>query len=643
MDKFLFMCLMSILKVSSAATFNITPQGNLPTTVPEFGKSSAFFVIKNITNTPLADNFVKTLPNNITQVTCDPKYCGATFNLGAAGSPTESCVLKLSIKGSVSSDPLVVCTSAETSCDPSQAITVGLGVANPFMGIGAGLYEDQNRDTFPLLAVTNDTGQEWSYPSSIFQDLTTSIDPTFSGAIFSGASCTGSLSNNICIASGHWCKGNFCGLAQPLIAVGKLNGTEWSYPKSVFENLQTRVDADLQWADLKEGSCFGSGEHAVCVVPGFYQTSTQTFPLLALTSNGGDDWNYPKTIYQNLTTTIDPNFISGQLFTASCTKNTCGSVCISAGAFCTLEGCNFPLVALSRDKGQTWTFPHAIFENLKEKIDSSLLSAIFDATSCTGSGEQAVCIAAGNYWNGHNTTPILALTKNGGSNWTYPDYVFKDLNITIHPDYKGGELISASCTGSGSKAVCIATGFFASKDTRPLIVVSRDGGNNWHYPDSIYTKLKTRVDPKARNSAFLGASCTGSGSKSICVAAGYYCRGEHCETSIPLVAASKDGGKTWRYPPSVIKNLDSSIDPGFTRGLFRDVHCYGSASYNFCVALGSFNNQNVDLPLIAISTDRAQTWTYPKQVFNNIASKIPGFSFGTLDKAASSSALSLRR
>ena len=233
MNKFLFICLLLISNVIYAATFNITTQSTLPTTVPEFGKTSVFFAIKNITNKPLINSFVKTLPNNITQVKCNPKYCGAKFNLGASGSPTDTCLLKLSIKGAVNSAALLVCTSGETSCDSSQAITVGLGPSNPFIGIGVGSYESINRhDTFPLLAVTNDTGHNWSYPSAIFQNLNTSIDPTFSGALLSGASCTGSLNKNLCIASGHWCKGAFCGLAQPLIAVGKQNGTAWTLKHS---------------------------------------------------------------------------------------------------------------------------------------------------------------------------------------------------------------------------------------------------------------------------------------------------------------------------------------------------------------------------------------------------------------------------
>ena len=627
-----------VSKICFAHTFNIIPERDLPTTVPKFGKTSAFFVIKNTTNVALNDNFVKSLPHNIKQVTCNPDYCGAKFNLAASGSATDSCILKLTIKGHVNSASLRVCTAGETSCDSSQAITVSEGIPDSFIGIGVGGYDTQNHsDLFPLLAVTNDTGLSWSYHSTIFQDLTTIIDPTFAGALFLGASCTGSSNKNLCIASGHWCKGGFCGLPQPLIAVGKKNGTQWTYPKSVFDNLQTRIDPGLQWADLREGSCFGSGGSAVCVVPGFYQNSVTTFPLIALTSNGGEDWSYPSTLYQNLTTSIDPNFTSGSVTTAACTKNTCDSVCIAAGSFCTNAECNSPLLALSRDKGQTWRFPHAIFEDLKTKIDPSFLSALFDATACTGIGNQAICIATGNYWNGQHTTPVLALTQNGGSNWTYPTYIFKDLNTTIRPDFQSGEFLSASCTGAGKKAVCIAAGDFATSTVvRPLIAVSRDGGNNWNYPKFIHTKLKTLVDPNARNSAFLGSSCTGGGSKSICVAAGYYCLGKHCPISIPLLATSKDGGKTWSYPPSVFKNLTSSIDPTFQSGVFQDVHCSGAADHNFCIATGRFHDGNGDLPLVAISTNGAQTWIYQKPIFKNIGIKIPGFDSGGFTKAGSS-------
>lgn len=615
-----------------SASFAITSQ-TVPPTVPEFGKTTALFLIKNSTNATLNGNFIKNLPSTMSQTTCDPNYCGDIFDLGPSGSATESCLLKLTVKGPVNSEAFTVCTEGELSCEVSESLVIGLGNPSPFIGVGAGSFIHDNLDNLPLLAVSNNTGQTWSYPSFIFQNLISSIDPSFTGGEFLGASCTGSGDKGVCIASGYWCKGIFCGFSQPLIAVGKQNGTQWTYPNSVYQNLQTQVDPNLESAYLQRGTCFGSGGNATCIVPGIYNTSNATFPLLALTSNGGSHWTYPTSIHQDLTTTVDPNFTGGQLNTASCTKDACSSTCIAAGFFCKSDECNMPFLALSRDKGNTWTFPHAIFENLNTKIDPAFLSAAFDASSCVGGGSQAICIAAGNYSNGPSTFPILALTQDSGVHWDYPEYIFKNLTVSLRPDFKSGSFQAASCTGTGNKLTCIAAGSFYANTVYPFIAVTRDKGTHWIYPRFIFTKLKVVVDPNFREGSFNGASCTGTGSNAICIAAGYYCHPDN--KCFPLIAASIDSGKSWTYPSSVYSNPTLSIDPTFQSGSFEDVSCKGTAAYNFCIATGFFStSNNITLPLVALSTDKGQTWIYPKSIFQNIRDKIPGLLFGFLNRAA---------
>ncbi len=232
--------------------------------------------------------------------------------------------------------------------------------------------------------------------------------------------------------------------------------------------------------------------------------------------------------------------------------------------------------------------------------------------------------------------PLVALTQNGGSSWSYPPSVFTDLPARIRHDFIGGIFNSTHCAGSGRTAVCIAAGtFFRNGPNFPFLAVSRDAGSTWTYPDFIYTKLKTLVDPTFVSGNFLGTSCIGKGKKAICMAAGGYCRDVGCSFENPLISVSTDGGKSWAYPPSVFENLTTKIDPQFQLGFFRDISCSGNENYNFCVAAGQYSNNMTTFPLIAVSTDGGLTWTYPTAIFSGLNVKVdPDFWIGVLNSAA---------
>jgi hypothetical protein len=624
-------------------TFQIMPKGILPETVPLYGKVSAYYTVSNITGLQLNENFVKNLPADVTQVTCDPKYCGATFNLGPKGSGADSCVLKLTIKGPVkaTSTDLLVCTEGGINCDTtSDLLNVGLAPKIPFVGIAAGSYSNNFSGIFPLLATTNDSGNDWLYPPAIFKNLQNAIDPAFTNGVLSNAACTASQASNVCIAPGQWCSGSFCEHSLPLIAVGTQNTASWIYPKSVCQDLKTNIEPNFISGELRAASCFGSGGNAVCIASGMYFTDTEFFPLLALSSDGGKQWTYPDSIFKNLTTAIEPEFKKGYLASASCTDTTCNTVCVASGNFCTTEGCDFqkPLLALSTDKGKHWTYPSAVFKDLKIQLDPAFQSGFFISSSCTGKGNQARCVAAGSYSNGASTMPLLTLSKDGGASWTYPKSILTDLAARIGHGFIGGLFNAASCSGEGDKAVCIASGSYFRKSGAgiPFLALSRDGGDTWTYPPFIYTKLKTIVDPDFVGGTFDGASCIGSGKKTICTAAGNYCNKQ--QSCFPLLVLSTNGGKNWSYPPSVYSILTSVIDPNFKLGLFSSVSCSGIPENNFCTAAGQYsNNTSETFPLLAFSKDSGQTWSYPPYIFKNLTTTIePGFAIGQFNKAATS-------
>ena len=62
-----------------AETFSVLPKEVLPTMVPLYGKTSVYITVRNTTNFNLYNNFLRKLPENVTQVTRNPKYCGQKF------------------------------------------------------------------------------------------------------------------------------------------------------------------------------------------------------------------------------------------------------------------------------------------------------------------------------------------------------------------------------------------------------------------------------------------------------------------------------------------------------------------------------------------------------------------------------------
>lgn len=609
-----------------AAELDISIKNPAPVSVPQHGKVSLFYVVNNLTNTNQSSIHIKKIPTNVSQVTCDPNYCGASFTLGPHGTQNESCILKLTVKAPVTITPadLLLCTSNE--CDgPNTTHAIAQGGGLPFIGINAGSYSNHHNGIFPLLAASNDSGLTWTYPTTIFQNLKNEIDPRFENGVLSSASCNSSFDKSVCISAGQWCAGTFCDNPLPLIAVGKVQATVWFYPKSVFENLTTLVDPNFIGGSLRSSSCFGSGNKAICIAGGTYSTASAFLPLLAHTDNGGSSWTYPSSIFQNLTTAIDPEFKNGSLFATSCTKSTCDSVCVTAGNFCKTTGCDrqFPLLAVSTDKGVTWKYPAAIHQDLEIKLDPTFRDGFFVSASCAGTGNKAICTSVGSFTNSSIVLPLLALTRDGGTTWTYPPDIFQNLATVIGHSFNAGIFNATSCSGQTNKTLCIAVGSYFRKSGAgiPWLALTKNGGLTWSYPDFIYTKLKTLVDPDFVGGTFDGASCIGSGKTGICVAAGNYCRKDGL--CFPLIARSANGGKTWSYPPSVYSNLLTIINPNFTFGFFSDISCKGTPDYNFCMASGQFSTSAGEtFPLVAISHDSGNTWTYPAYLYTNLTTII---------------------
>lgn len=503
---------------------------------------------------------------------------------------------------------------------------------NNLMGAASGIFLDNASERFPLIAETKDSGATWHYPRDIFSDLSV-IDPDLVAAELVAVACAGKAANifRFCIAPGSY---STAGAAIPLLAVGRQQATGWWYPRSIYENPKISIAADFTSGILTAAGCTGSGRTSFCIATGTYFNNTTNLPLLAQSSDYANTWVYPAAVHENLTTAIAPDFAAGSFHSASCSKSTRDTVCIASGTYCTSSLCH-PLIVQSPDKGVTWHYPASAWTDLTTQILPAYAGGGFESSSCTGSGAGTICATAGAFSTASAVLPLVGVTQNGGASWFYPKSIFMALPARIGHEFIGGLFNGVSCTGSGPKTVCMAAGIlFRQGANRPLLAVSRDAGTRWDYPDFIYTKLKTLVDPQFYSGSFYGASCSGKGKEAYCVAAGIYCRDKGCNFANPLIATSIDGGKSWQFPASVYTDLTAKIDPLFELGYFRSVSCSGEGADSFCIATGQYSNGTSTRPLLAVSHDRGLTWDYPTAIFTDLTTQIsPDFSIGVFNGA----------
>jgi hypothetical protein len=589
--------LSSLGAVSHALPFTIVPQGTLPTTVSAGGTATASYTVTNNTGSQRSNNYVKYLPPNVTQVTSGAGVCGSTFTLAAHGQAGDSCTLSLTISGAVNGQApqnnqhLFVCFPGGTSCAGTAfplnvALSQGGGTphsmvagqyyngtasypllaintsgstwsyvldssATPpslpanfvnqgeFSGVNcsgtlcaaAGQYADTSGKQAPMLAVSTTGGSRWVYKI----DDTNPPTNFFDNGVFLSVNCQASF----CIAGGQYSTGSR-GPGFPLLAVGTQGGSQWSY--AIDATPASLPDQYGQFGGLTSVSCNAS----LCMAAGSYENTTpKEYPLLAVGTQGGTHWTYAIDDLGPLPSDFNDG---GNLNGVSCSEQ----VCIAAGSYSTLTpNLTYPLIARSAPPGSTPTYTLTSSGPLPASFGGSYLN--FAAASCDGQ----LCIAAGTYYalNGIQY-PLLALSSDGGVNWSYP--VDKN-NLPFHFD-SNGSLASASCSGQN----CVAGGGYAdvSFNFYPLLISSQDGGQTWSY------RIDQSTAPLHTNNGFFNAvSCEGQS----CLASGFNAVSFGPRT--PFLAVSQDGGFTWTYE---IDNTPSTLPPDFAiNGTFNGAYSTG--------------------------------------------------------------------
>ncbi|MFC3909187.1 hypothetical protein ACFORL_08900 [Legionella dresdenensis] len=351
--------------------------------------------------------------------------------------------------------------SGPSACSGSACIATGYYISNTTMS------------SYPLLALTQDSGATWSYPAAIYTPA--NLPPAMTaGNLSGGAGCSG----NTCIAAGYFDNGL---TSYPLLAVSLDSGSNWSYPASITSS---GLPAPFSYGYFSGGAdCSGSN----CIAAGMYSDGISTYPLLAASQDSGNTWSYAADVSS---TSLPVPFVYGGFNGgASCSGNTC----IATGYYD--DGTVIlPLLALSQDGGVTWTYPTDIRTALPSPFNYGFFGK---GASCSGS----VCIAGGTYNDGIQNRPLLALSQDGGVSWSYPAAISSG---ALPSPFNYGYLIGgAQCQG----LICTASGYYSNGLTElPLLALSQDGGTTWSYPAAITSSL-----PVSYLSAyFLGGSSVSS-------------------------------------------------------------------------------------------------------------------------------------
>jgi len=434
----------------------------------------------------------------------------------------------------------------------------------------------------------------YAMPIDEFQKLHQNLSNTKNGQVTSNAIAAGSYVTTTSIT-------------RPLLTYTHDGGATWFYPASIFSALPTDV-ASL--ASFTGAIC----SKLNCLASGFYQRLLPTnstpvsYPILGVSNDAAITWIYPTTIVSS----VPSDFGSGS-FTGSpwCSDDNC----VVAGNYLNMAVTPLqkPLLATSHDAGSTWNYPSTIISNLPADF---LDQGFFNGVTC----EAINCYAVGQYQSSTSDFfPLLSQSSDAGMTWTYATTIRSNLPANFS---KAGIFKSVSCNTAG----CVAVGEYATSlpgtPHYPLIAVSSNG-ISWNYPATVLTNLP---------SDFLSAPAVNAVSCNAdnCTAVGQYTSNKAGNLSFPLLLTTHDGGNTWSYPLTIVKNLP----PDFKSvGSFNGAIC----NRNICIAVGSyqskvFNNQL--MPLLANSLDGGKTWSYPPSVIANLSTLPNSILNGTFNSAS---------
>lgn len=297
-------------------------------------------------------------------------------------------------------------------------------------------------------------------------------------------------------------------------------------------------------------------------------------PLIAVSQDKGLTWSYPPSANQQ---PVDVNFFRGDLNRVSCNTH----FCVAAGSWMDKNAVFRPLLSWSNDAGNTWHYLDMLHqEPVLPKVSSSKLQDI----TCT----EHFCLAAGMYTDTDKLTlPLLARGE------YQPEFSWHFLTKSIQPhlpdNFQEGQFNEVSC----NKHTCLAAGeyFNEARHRFPLLMRSGKTGKRWKMP-----VLNLPSDFKEGN--FQGIQCD----ESLCLTVGDYHNGSHTK---PFLMLSTDEGKTWHT--AAIPMPDNHQE-----GTLTQVSC----EKKWCIAAGALTEDDHSWPFLIYSNDAGKHWHYSDYVSN---------------------------
>ncbi|MGA2654404.1 MAG: hypothetical protein ABSF18_00300 [Gammaproteobacteria bacterium] len=189
------------------------------------------------------------------------------------------------------------------------------------------------------------------------------------------------------------------------------------------------------------------------------------------------------------------------------------------------------------------------------------------STTIASSVSNLLQVAAG---NGSGQSPLLIQSQDNGLTWQ---------DISSSPILPNPITLSTATCNLG--ATCIVAGQDQTPNNPPLLITTRDSGNDWTRVTRVYNNNQLVALPETGR--FEGSSC----SSNNCIAVGV-----DLTDDAPLLINSINAGATW-YQRS-IPNVSQAE-------LFG-----GSCNHNLCVVTGTTGN---NIPLLTSSTDGGVTWS----------------------------------
>jgi len=417
MNKFFKCTIFSSALLSSAAAlavpvFTITPSVAALTVKPGSTSIETFTVKNNMAASLKVTNIkavssISALQINVTSDGCT----GQTLMHNGECTVTTNLISTNTNKVVSGQFDLHACIDSGAQCSGiaiKPTITIDPTAPQPL--IAGGNYVDNASAFNPMLAISSDGGNTWSY--KVEHELNLPADYARSGTFYS-VNCSGAA----CIAGGNYVDNT--NTWQPMLAISSDGGNTWSYKVEQARNLP---DNHAEQGVFNSVNCSG----AACIAGGEYYDNTGTQQLmLAISSDGGNTWSYKVEQALNLPANYAER---GRFYSANCS----GAACIAGGNYKDNAGKQQPMLAISSDGGNTWSYKVDKGLNLPTDYAND---GNFQSVNCSG----AACLAGGHY------------ASDGGNTWSYK--VEQALNLPSNYARRG-IFYSANCSG----AACIAGG-----------------------------------------------------------------------------------------------------------------------------------------------------------------------------------------